>query len=176
MGKRLIFITGGTRSGKSRFALDYANRHFSKRLYLATCEVLDEEIAERVENHKKMRGPEWKTVEEPIEIIDKINEYGDRVEAILLDCITLWLSNLLMRQNSDVKIMDELDRFIKTIKQNQTSFIIVSNEVGMGIVPADSLGRRFRDLQGMANQKIAEAAETVILMVSGIPMILKGEL
>jgi adenosylcobinamide kinase/adenosylcobinamide-phosphate guanylyltransferase len=176
MGKRLIFITGGTRSGKSRFALDYANRHFSKKLYLATCEVLDEEIAERVENHKKMRGPEWKTVEEPIEIIDKINEYGDRVEAILLDCITLWLSNLLMRQNSDVKIMDELDRFIKTIKQNQTSFIIVSNEVGMGIVPADSLGRRFRDLQGMANQKIAEAAETVILMVSGIPMILKGEL
>jgi adenosylcobinamide kinase/adenosylcobinamide-phosphate guanylyltransferase len=176
MGKRLIFITGGTRSGKSRFALDYANRHFSKRLYLATCEVLDEEIAERVENHKKMRGPEWKTVEEPIEIIDKINEYGDRVEAILLDCITLWLSNLLMRQNSDVKIMDELDRFIKTIKQNQTSFIIVSNEVGMGIVPADSLGRRFRDLQGMANQKIAEAAETVILIVSGIPMILKGEL
>jgi adenosylcobinamide kinase/adenosylcobinamide-phosphate guanylyltransferase len=176
MGKRLIFITGGARSGKSRFALDYANRHFSKRLYLATCEVLDEEIAERVENHKKMRGPEWKTVEEPIEIIDKINEYGDRVEAILLDCITLWLSNLLMRQNSDVKIMDELDRFIKTIKQNQTSFIIVSNEVGMGIVPADSLGRRFRDLQGMANQKIAEAAETVILMVSGIPMILKGEL
>lgn len=176
MGKRLIFITGGVRSGKSRFALDYANRHFSKKLYLATCEVLDEEIAQRVGNHKKMRGSEWKTVEEPIGIVDKINEYGDKVEVILLDCITLWLSNLLMRQNSDVKIMDEVDRFIRTIKQNQTSFIIISNEVGMGIVPAESLGRRFRDLQGMANQKIAEVAETVIFMISGMPMFLKGEL
>lgn len=176
MGKRLIFITGGARSGKSRFALDYANRHFSKKLYLATSGVLDEEMAQRVENHKKMRGPEWKTVEEPIGIIDKINEYGDKVEVILLDCITLWLSNLLMRQISDAKIMNEVDRFIKTIKQNQTSFIIVSNEVGMGIVPTDSLGRRFRDLQGMANQKIAEVAETVVLMISGIPMFLKGGL
>lgn len=176
MGKRLIFITGGARSGKSRSALDCANRHFSKKLYLATCGVLDEEMAQRVENHKKMRGPEWKTVEEPIEIVDKINEYGDKVEVILLDCITLWLSNLLMRQISDAKIADEVDRFIRTIRQNQSSFIIVSNEVGMGIVPADSLGRRFRDLQGMANQKIAEAAETVVLMISGIPMILKGEL
>ena len=176
MGKRLIFISGGARSGKSRFALDYANRHFSKKLYLATCGVLDEEMVQRVENHKKMRGPEWKTVEEPIGIIDKINEYGDKVEVILLDCITLWLSNLLMRQISDAKIMNEVDRFIKTIKQNQTSFIIVSNEVGMGIVPTDSLGRRFRDLQGMANQKIAEVAETVVLMISGIPMFLKGGL
>jgi len=176
MGKRLIFISGGARSGKSRFALDYANRHFSKKLYLATSGVLDEEMAQRVENHKKMRGPEWKTVEEPIGIIDKINEYGDKVEVILLDCITLWLSNLLMRQISDAKIMNEVDRFIKTIKQNQTSFIIVSNEVGMGIVPTDSLGRRFRDLQGMANQKIAEVAETVVLMISGIPMFLKGGL
>jgi adenosylcobinamide kinase/adenosylcobinamide-phosphate guanylyltransferase len=176
MGKRLTFITGGARSGKSRFALDYANRHSSKKLYLATCEVLDEEMAQRVENHKKMRGPEWKTVEEPIGIVDKINEYKDKAEVILLDCITLWLSNLLMRQLSDAKIMNEVDRLIKTIKQNQTPFIIVSNEVGMGIVPTASLGRRFRDLQGMANQKIAEAAETVVLMISGMPTFLKGGL
>jgi len=176
MGKKLIFIIGGARSGKSRFALDYANRHFSKKLYLATCEVIDEEMVQRVENHKKMRGSEWKTIEEPIEIVNKINEYGDRVEVILMDCLTLWLSNLLMKHTNNVKIMDEVDRFINTVKQHQTSFLIVSNEVGMGIVPADPLSRRFRDLQGMANQKIAEAAETVILMVSGIPMILKGEL
>ena len=174
--RKKILITGGCRSGKSRYALGYANQHFSKKLYLATCEALDEEMIQRIEHHKKMRGPDWQTVEEPIEIVDKINEYGDKVEAILLDCITLWLSNLLMRQDSDAKIMDEVDRFIKTVKQNEISFIIVSNEVGMGIVPADSLGRRFRDLQGMANQKIAEAAGTVILMISGIPMILKGEL
>jgi adenosylcobinamide kinase/adenosylcobinamide-phosphate guanylyltransferase len=176
MAKKMIFITGGARSGKSRFALDYANRHFSKKLYLATCEVLDEEMVRRVENHKKRRSKEWNTVEEPVEIVDKIDEYGDKVEVVLLDCITLWLSNLLMRQNSDAKIMDEIDRFINTIKQDQTSFIIVSNEVGMGIVPADPLGRRFRDLQGIVNQRIAEVTETVILMISGIPMFLKGKL
>ena len=170
----MIFITGGCRSGKSRFALNYANKHFSKKLYLATSEVLDEEMVLRVENHKKMRGPEWKTIEEPIKIVDKINEYGDKMEVILLDCITLWLSNLLMRQNSDGKIIDEIYRLTDTIKQSQTSSIIVSNEVGMGIVPTEPLGRRFRDLSGTANQKIAEVADTVIFMVSGIPVFLKG--
>ena len=73
----MIFITGGCRSGKSRFALDYANQHFSKKLYLATCEALDEEMAQRIEHHKKMRGPEWQTIEEPIEIVNKIRQYGD---------------------------------------------------------------------------------------------------
>jgi len=175
MVKKMIFITGGARSGKSRFALDYANRHFSKKLYLATCEVLDEEMALRVEKHKKMRGKEWNTIEEPVEVVDNIDEYSDKVEVVLLDCITLWLSNLLMGQNSDAKIMDEVDRFINTIKQNQTSFIIVSNEVGMGIVPPEPLGRRFRDLSGLVNQKIADVAETVIFMVSGIPMYLKDK-
>lgn len=174
MGKKLIFITGGCRSGKSRFALNYANQHFSKKIYLATCGVLDEEMARRVEDHKKIRGPEWQTIEESVAIVDKIRQYGDKVEVILLDCITLWLSNLLMKWNSDSRIMDEADRFIDVIKQNQTSLIIVSNEVGMGIVPAEPLGRRFRDLSGIVNQKIAEVADTVIYMVSGIPMFLKG--
>ena len=174
MGKKMIFITGGARSGKSRFALDYANQHFSKKLYLATCEVLDEEMAQRVEGHKKMRGPEWKTVEEPIELVDKINQYGDQVEVILLDCITLWLSNLLMKGNDDLKIQDGINRLMEMMRQTPTSLIVVSNEVGMGIVPADPLSRRFRDLSGMANQRIAEVAEMVIFMVSGIPIFLKG--
>jgi adenosylcobinamide kinase/adenosylcobinamide-phosphate guanylyltransferase len=170
----MIFITGGCRSGKSRFALDYANQHFSKRLYLATCEALDEEMAQRIEHHKKMRGPEWQTIEEPITIVNEIREYGDKVEVILLDCITLWLSNLMIKWNSESRIMDEVDRFIDVIKQSQTSLVIVSNEVGMGIVPADPLSRRFRDLSGMTNQRIAEVVDTVIYMVSGIPMFLKG--
>jgi adenosylcobinamide kinase/adenosylcobinamide-phosphate guanylyltransferase len=176
MAKKVIFITGGARSGKSRFALDYANRHCSKKLYLATCEVLDEEMAQCVENHKKMRGPEWLSVEEPIEIVEKIKQYDEKGEIILLDCITLWLFNLLLKWNGDSRIVGEVDRLIDVIKQSQTSLIIVSNEVGMGIVPAEPLGRRFRDLQGITNQKIAEAAGTVILMISGLPIILKGEL
>lgn len=175
MEKRVIFITGGCRSGKSRFALDYANHNYSKKLYLATCEVLDEEMAHRVEHHKKIRGPEWQTVEEPIEIVEKIEKYREEVEVILLDCVTLWLSNLLMRKRDDLEILDEVSRLIETIRQSHTSIILVTNEVGMGIVPADPLGRRFRDLSGMINQKIALMADTVIFMVSGIPIFLKGQ-
>ena len=175
MGKKVIFITGGCRSGKSRYALDYANRHFSKKLYLATCEVLDQEMAQRVENHKKMRGPEWQTVEEPLEVVEKVRRYGDEAEVVLLDCITLWLSNLLLKWDDDSKVTGEVDRLIKTLKKSQASFLIVSNEVGMGIVPADPLSRRFRDLSGTANQRIAEVADTLILMVSGLPIFLKGK-
>jgi len=174
MGDKIILITGGCRSGKSRFALDYANHHFSKKLYLATAGVLDEEMALRVENHRKARGPEWQTVEEPVAVVDRISEYGDKAEVILLDCLTLWLSNLLLRRDNESKIMEEVERLTKTIKESPATLIVVTNEVGMGIVPADPLGRRFRDLSGMANQKMAEAADTVIFMVSGIPMFLKG--
>jgi len=173
--KKKILITGGCRSGKSRFALNYANQHFSEKLYLATCEVLDEEMARRVEHHKKMRGPEWQTVEEPVEIVDRIRQHGNVAEVILIDCLTLWLSNLLIKWDNDLRTMEETDRLIHIIKENQTSFILVSNEVGMGIVPADLLSRRFRDLSGMMNQRMAEIMDTVIFMVSGIPIFLKGK-
>lgn len=172
----MIFITGGCRSGKSRYALDYANQHFSRKLYLATSEILDEEMARRVENHKRIRGPEWQTVEEPLEITDKIRQYGDQTEIILFDCLTLWMSNLLMKSDDDETIIAEVDRLIEAIRECQCTLLIVSNEVGMGIVPAESLSRRFRDLSGMTNQRIAEAAGTVIIMVSGIPLFLKGGL
>jgi adenosylcobinamide kinase/adenosylcobinamide-phosphate guanylyltransferase len=175
MEKRMIFITGGCRSGKSRYALHYANQYFSKKLFLATCEVLDEEMARRIENHKKGRGPEWQTIEEPVEIVDKIRKNGSDPEVILIDCLTLWLYNLLMRWDNDLRIMDETEKLITIIKQSQTSFILVSNEVGMGIVPADPLSRRYRDLLGTMNQRVAEALDTVIFMVSGIPIILKGK-
>jgi adenosylcobinamide kinase/adenosylcobinamide-phosphate guanylyltransferase len=174
MGKKIVFITGGCRSGKSRYALDYANSHFSKKLYLATCEALDEEMAERIEHHKKARGPEWQTFEEPVNIVKGIKQYENGTEIILLDCVTLWLSNLLMKIKNDMDIIKEADRLIEAMKQSPTSFIVVTNEVGMGIVPADPISRRFRDLSGMINQKIAEGSDTVIFMVSGIPFFLKG--
>lgn len=170
----MTFITGGCRSGKSRYALDYADRLFSKKIYLATCEALDEEMAERIERHQKWRGPEWRTIEEPVEIVNQIRLHREGVEVILLDCLTLWLSNLLIKWDDDSRIIKETGRLIDVMKQSQTSFLVVSNETGMGIVPADPLSRRFRDLSGMANQKMAEAADTAILMVSGIPVFLKG--
>jgi adenosylcobinamide kinase/adenosylcobinamide-phosphate guanylyltransferase len=174
MARKIILITGGCRSGKSRYALDYANQHFSKKVYLATCEALDEEMAQRIEHHKKTRGPEWQTVEEPIEIVDRIRQCQNRADVILLDCITLWLSNLLMKWDLDSRIVDEADKLIDVIGLCQSSLIIVSNEVGMGIVPADPLSRRFRDLSGLISQKIAGVADSVVFMVSGIPMFLKG--
>jgi adenosylcobinamide kinase/adenosylcobinamide-phosphate guanylyltransferase len=132
-------------------------------------------MVKRIEDHKKRRGLDWQTVEEPINIVEAIRQHGNDKEVILLDCITLWLSNLLMRQESDHAIMEEVSRLMDTVKKGQPSLIFVSNEVGMGIVPVEPLGRRFRDLAGMANQKIAEAAQTVIFMVSGIPIFLKGK-
>jgi adenosylcobinamide kinase/adenosylcobinamide-phosphate guanylyltransferase len=175
MDRKLIFITGGCRSGKSRYALDYANHHFSKKLYLATCEALDEEMVQRVENHKRVRGPEWLTMEEPIEVTDQIKRGREGVEVILLDCLTLWISNLLLKGDNDLKILEETDKLIHTLRERRTSTLIVSNEVGMGIVPVDPLGRRFRDLSGVANQKIAGEADAVVFMVSGIPIFLKGK-
>ena len=174
MERKIIFITGGCRSGKSRYALDYANRHFSKKLYLATSEVRDEEMARRVENHKRARGPEWQTVEEPIKVAEKISQHADRTEVVLVDCLTLWLSNLLLRWDDESKIMEEVGRLTAAVEKSRGTSIIVSNEVGMGIVPDNPLARRFRDLSGMANQKIAETADRVIFMVSGIPVFLKG--
>jgi adenosylcobinamide kinase/adenosylcobinamide-phosphate guanylyltransferase len=175
MDKRLIFVTGGCRSGKSQFALDYANRHFHKKLYLATCEALDEEMVKRIEQHKLKRGSGWQTVEEPTRVAEAIKRHGNDMEVILLDCVTLWVSNLLMRKKEDREIMNEVDKFIDTMKQAESSFVIVSNEVGMGLVPVEPLGRRFRDLSGTVNQKIAEVAQTVVFTVSGIPIFLKGK-
>ena len=174
MAKRMIFVTGGCRSGKSRFALSYANERYCKKIFLATSEVLDDGMALRVENHKRMRGAEWKTIEEPVEIVERISQSQEEGAIILLDCITLWLSNLLIKGTDDSRIMEEVNRLTAAIQESPASFIIVSNEVGMGIVPVDPLGRRFRDLSGTANQRIAEAADAVVFMVSGIPLFLKG--
>ena len=170
-----ILVTGGCRSGKSRYALNYADEHFSKKLYLATSEILDEEMAVRVEHHKKARGPEWETCEEPIEVVERIGQYGGKVEVILLDCLTLWLSNLLIKWDDDLKVMEEVKLLTGAVKESRTSLILVTNEVGMGIVPADPLARRFRDLAGMANQRIAGIADQVVFMVSGIPIFVKGK-
>ncbi len=128
-----------------------------------------------MELHQKARGPEWKTVEEPLAIAEKIRETAAGSDVILIDCLTLWLSNLMMRGDEDRKIMEEVEALAETLQKRETSIILVSNEVGLGIVPADPLGRRFRDLAGFANQRMAEVADKVVFMVSGIPLFLKGE-
>ena len=170
---RLAFICGGAKSGKSRFAQNLAESLPAPRLYVATGEALDEEMAVRIARHQQDRGPEWQTREEPLALGGVLREADGRFGVILVDCLTMWLSNLLTRQEA------ELDREKKALGDvlpaMKTPVIMVSNEVGWGIVPANELARRFRDAAGLLHQEIAALADAAALVVAGLPLYLKGE-
>ena len=168
--KKIVFITGGARSGKSSFALKQASCIFGKKAYIATAEALDEEMRKRIEDHREQRGKEWDTFEEPLMIAEVINKIGDRYETLVLDCLTLWLSNIM---HSDLSIEAEIESLISALLSHQTSVFIVSNEVGLGIVPENEMARKFRDMAGLLNQKIAGAADEVYIVVAGIPLRIK---
>lgn len=178
MGK-ITFITGGARSGKSSLALSLASGNSSgqeaKRVFIATLgpldEDLDEEMKGRVEQHRRERGAEWETIEEPLDIARLIAGLDGKYDAVVLDCLTLWLSNVML---SGREPLGEMDAFIAAIKKTEGALFIVSNEVGMGIVPENAVAREFRDLAGRLNQAVAEAATEVYLTVSGIPVRIKG--
>ena len=186
MGK-LIFITGGARSGKSAFAEDIL-RDEHDVLYIATATPFDEEMKERIRLHRLRRNPSWITIEAYKELGSRINEYQGKKKFILLDCITVMISNLMFAdtdtdwENAGTKkmlemekfILDEIRGFISSACDFAVKTVIVSNEIGMGIVPATSLSRCFRDIAGKVNQIIAEESDEVYLLVSGIPLRLKG--
>jgi adenosylcobinamide kinase/adenosylcobinamide-phosphate guanylyltransferase len=189
MHKKIIFITGGARSGKSTYALSNATKISGNKAYIATAEALDEEMRERIEKHKKQRGKDWDTYEEPLRIAEVIKEIEGKYTAIVIDCLTLWLSNIMIRtQNTGYRIqtiemeiegfLDSLSRFKKSpvcgLGSGFCSLYIVSNEVGMGIVPENDMARRFRDIAGFLNQRVAEIAHEVYLLISGIPLKVKG--
>jgi len=171
--QRVIFVTGGAKSGKSSFALSEAVKHEGQKAFIATAEALDEEMANRIERHKGERGEGWDTYEEPFQIADTIAGLAGRYSVIVLDCLTLWLSNAMHR---DVDIELEIEHFLNILRHKiQNSYIyIVSNEVGTGIVPENKLAREFRDLAGTMNQKVARASDEVFLVVAGIPLKIKG--
>jgi adenosylcobinamide kinase/adenosylcobinamide-phosphate guanylyltransferase len=169
--KKITFITGGARSGKSSFALKQASRIAGKKAYIATAEALDEEMRKRIEDHRKQRGKEWDTFEEPLMIAEVIKKIGDQYDTLVLDCLTLWLSNII---HSNLIIEAEIERLISSLLTNHTSIFIVSNEVGMGIVPENEMARKFRDMAGLLNQKVAGAADEVYIVVAGIPLRIKG--
>jgi adenosylcobinamide kinase/adenosylcobinamide-phosphate guanylyltransferase len=174
MPKKIIFITGGVRSGKSQFALQIGQEYPRPKAYLATAQALDEEMAQRIKRHKESRSWEWETIEEPRQIVKTIKERGDEFSLILIDCLTLWISNLLLDGWGVEKILNETDDLLKACGQTECSFIIVSNEVGWGIVPDNEMARFFRDITGMVHQKMAQEADEVFLMVCGLPHRLKG--
>jgi len=172
MAKQIILVTGGARSGKSRYAEQRSTELGSRRLYVATAEAKDDEMAQRIAEHKKRRGDEWITIEESVQLTEVLLAQRGRTDCGLVDCITLWLSNLLLRR--DTKYAEEkVDELLMILPRLDFHSVLVSNEVGWGIVPDNPLARQFRDLAGWTNQRLAATANEVVLTVAGIPMIVK---
>ncbi len=175
-GKRIIFITGGARSGKSSFAQDLASRITGKVLFVATAEALDDEMKNRIANHRKSRPGSWQTLECPAGIASKLGNIQGH-ELVLVDCITLLVSNVMGKARSfksaEKKVMSEISALVYTMKQKEAHFVLVANEVGMGIVPDNAMAREYRDLLGKVNQALAQYATEVYFMVAGIPLRIK---
>lgn len=175
---RTIFITGGAASGKSRYAEQVALGFGDRLGYLATAQSLDREMGERIRKHQQRRGDSWQTIEEPLQLARVLADNDGIHQAILVDCLTLWLTNLLflheaLGDDMEERILEEVQSLAATLRGMATPVIIVTNEVGMGIVPEHRLGRLFRDIAGQANQVIAAAADEAWLVASGIPLRLK---
>jgi adenosylcobinamide kinase / adenosylcobinamide-phosphate guanylyltransferase len=168
---KLTFVLGGARSGKSRYAESLITALPSPWIYIATAEAGDEEMAARIKSHRQRRGARWRNVEAPRDLVQALAACGDT--PVLVDCLTLWLSNLML---AEANIEEETAQLEKTLVAANGPFVLVANEVGSGIVPSYPLGRRFRDAQGVLNQRIAARAERVVLMVAGLPLALKGTL
>jgi adenosylcobinamide kinase / adenosylcobinamide-phosphate guanylyltransferase len=168
-------ITGGCRSGKSRQALAIGEQSVGRRnLFVATCQANDAEMAERIARHQRERGRHWETVEAPLALDKVIADRGPDADVLLIDCLTLWISNLMALYSKDEEIIHAIDRLQRAVIAPPCPIIMVTNEVGAGIVPENPIARRFRDLAGWCNQTMAEACHRVIWMVAGIAVPIKG--
>ncbi len=173
MVHKLSFITGGARSGKSSFAERLALDLSGERAYIATAQALDAEMAARIEQHRVKRGDSWDTYEEPLAVAELLGKLSGRYQIVLLDCLTLWLSNVMAHTEGDGAVATRSDDLVKAAKDFGGICIVVSNEVGLGIVPDNPLARKYRDFAGILNQKVAQAADEVYFTASGIPLKIK---
>lgn len=171
-----ILITGGCRSGKSRHALKLAEATAGDKIFVATAEALDVEMTERIARHQQERGKDWETFEEPLELSKVFSQLEPRSGSLVLDCLTVWISNQMLRGDNREQILKAGRRLIEQCDRMQCRVIFITNEVGAGIVPDNKLARDFRDLAGEINQLVAEKCDEVVHMVSGIPVNLKPQL
>jgi adenosylcobinamide kinase/adenosylcobinamide-phosphate guanylyltransferase len=173
---RLTLITGPARSGKTQLAVQWALSFHAPRAYIATAQNRDAEMAERIRRHQEERGTAFQTYEEPLDLSALLKKLSGSASITLVDCLTLWVSNLLgdLGEHS-AEIKPPLDDLLKELKNFKTPIILIGNEVGWGIVPDNPLARTFRDISGRLQQEIARMADQVILMVAGIPLIVKGK-
>lgn len=168
-------VLGGCRSGKSRYAEQWVAQNFSDMVFVATLEARnDAEMDQRIALHRQSRGIGWMTVEEPLDLAGVLAENKTGSEVFLVDCLTMWLTNMMMQGFSDEKIQGEVARLCATVASLDTSVVLVANEVGLGIVPESSLGRRFRDLAGWTNQQMVLVCGQVVFVAAGLPLRLKG--
>ncbi len=173
--REVTFILGGCRSGKSSHALTLAQKRFgAENCFIATCVPYDDEMNDRVRRHQAERGENWRTVDAPLELPETIERQGRTADVMVVDCLTLWMNNLIMEDLSDEAVFEKVETLKRALDNVQCPVFVVSNEVGGGIVPENQLARRFRDLTGFANQRVAECANQVIWMVAGIPVRIKG--
>ena len=170
---RHVLVLGGARSGKTGFAERLALHGGVKPAYLATAEALDGEMRDRVASHKAVRGERFATIEEPLKLPDALIRASKDHDVILVDCLTLWITNLLLANEDVSSAVSELGATLIQLKRAKV--ILVSNEVGLGIVPDNAMARTFRDLAGAAHQRLAEICDDVYFVVAGLPMPLKGE-
>lgn len=175
--KKIIFILGGARSGKSSLAQKLAEQHGKNVLFIATAQALDDEMKKRIEIHKKSRPHHWITAEQPTKINKVINKFP-QIDTVVIDCITLLVSNVIIqtggtKTNDEKAVQKEISSLISTMQTSNLYFILVSNEVGLGIVPESKLARNYRDILGKVNQQIASIADEVYFLISGIPLKLK---
>ncbi len=171
MSEPLTFVLGGARSGKSRYAEGVIAALPPPWAYVATAEAGDDEMSARIRAHRERRGTSWQTIEAPRDLSAALAACGQL--PVLVDCLTLWLSNLML---ADADIEKEMQALETTLASRLAPTVLVANEVGFGIVPDYPLGRRFRDFQGILNQRIAARANRVVLMVAGLPLAVKGTL
>jgi|Deesub1362B_J571_1020462.scaffolds.fasta_scaffold00123_6 adenosylcobinamide kinase/adenosylcobinamide-phosphate guanylyltransferase len=179
----IILITGGARSGKSSFALRKADSVQGSKAFIATARPEDPEMIDRIKRHQKERGSHWKTYECPLNLRKTLREVLQLHDVIVVDCLTLWISNLLFDTKEPERVKEEIDMVIKTLEEESKNSVkltkkifFVTNEVGMGIVPENILARQFRDLAGWCNQAFSSIADEVYFVISSIPIKIKGEL
>ena len=168
-----LFVLGGARSGKSRFAVD-SHRANADVTFVATAQAHDADMAARVARHRAERPAQWRTVEEPYELVSCLRASAGQSQVVIVDCLTLWVSNLMLRGDADEWIVKQGEELAAVVSMGERDVTLVSNEVGEGVHPPTAAGRRFRDLLGLVNQRVAAAADRVVLMVAGVPLAVKG--